>query len=109
MRISRFINRIKISRREKTRTSTGATSETIVDLLTCRGGVENTSVSSHLNADKETAVANFKILLRTPTDIVVKVDDLVTDLDTNRVFTIVSAPKYLEKNKVLDLSCEETE
>lgn len=108
MRISRFINRIAISRKEKTRTSSGADSFNIVELLRCRGGVENTSVSSQLNADKETAVSSFKILLRTPTDITVKIDDLITDLDTNRIFTVILAPKYLEKNKVLELSCEET-
>lgn len=108
MRIARLINRISISRKEKSRTSSGADIFSVVELLTCRGGVENTSVSSQLNADKETAVSSFKILLRTPSDITVKINDLVTDLDTSRVFTVISAPKYLEKNKILELSCEET-
>jgi len=108
MRISRFTNRVKISKKEKIRTSTGATADSLVEVITCRGGIENTSVSSYLSADKETAVSSFKILIRKP-NVDIKVDYVVEDLDTNRIFEVIFPPKYLEKNTVLELSCEETE
>ena len=106
IRSGRLIDRIKIERKIPTRTATGAVTDTIKTITTCRAGVENTSSSYTINADKESNISKFNIVLRTPKDINIKIDDIITDLSTNRQFNVISIV-YKDRNTFLELGCEE--
>lgn len=98
--------RIKIEREVSTRTSSGATTESISSVGNFRACITNTYSSYVVNAEKESALYRYTILLRTPKDVEIKIDDMITDLATNRKFTVESIV-YKDYNTYLELGCEE--
>lgn len=106
IRAGRLLDRVKVQRNQKSRTDTGAFTETLTDLLTCRAGIENISAKSSVEGERESSFSTFRVVLRKPSNITVNANDIVLDLATNRSFDIMSVV-YKGRNTYLELICEE--